>query len=40
MINTDDVKPGQVLLVEDNEDDVELTLEALENSAMTFLWYI
>jgi len=32
MINTDDVKPAQVLLVEDNEDDVELTLEALENS--------
>lgn len=28
----DQVKPAQVLLVEDNEDDVELTLAALEDS--------
>lgn len=27
-----DIKPAQVLLVEDNEDDVELTLAALEDS--------
>ncbi|MFO7750903.1 MAG: response regulator [Desulfobacteraceae bacterium] len=34
MIDSDDVKPAQVLLVEDNEDDVELTLEALKNSRL------
>jgi len=34
MTNTDNVKPAQVLLVEDNEDDVELTLEALKNSRL------
>ncbi|RPJ78402.1 MAG: response regulator [Deltaproteobacteria bacterium] len=32
MTTTDNVKPAQVLLVEDNEDDVELTLEALKDS--------
>lgn len=32
MSNISDVKPAQVLLVEDNEDDVELTLEALTSS--------
>ena len=29
-----DYNPAQVLLVEDNEDDVELTLEALKDSAV------
>ena len=28
----DELKPAQVLLIEDNEDDVELTLEALNDS--------
>jgi len=32
MTNMDRLKPANVLLVEDNEDDVELTLEALEDS--------
>ena len=32
MMNIDQLKPANVLLVEDNEDDVELTLEALEDS--------
>jgi CheY-like chemotaxis protein len=32
MTTTDNAKPAQVLLVEDNEDDVELTLEALKDS--------
>jgi CheY-like chemotaxis protein len=32
MADTERVKPAQVLLVEDNEDDVELTLEALKDS--------
>lgn len=32
MENTGELKPAQVLLVEDNEDDVELTLEALKDS--------
>ena len=32
MTNVHDVKPAQVLLVEDNADDVELTLEALKDS--------
>jgi CheY-like chemotaxis protein len=32
MTNTDGLKPANVLLVEDNEDDVELTLAALEDS--------
>jgi two-component system response regulator len=32
MTDIDNVKPAQVLLVEDNEDDVELTLEALKDS--------
>jgi len=32
MTDMDDVKPAQVLLVEDNVDDVELTLEALKDS--------
>ena len=34
MINLDGLKPANVLLVEDNPDDVELTLEALENSKL------
>lgn len=32
MTNFKNLEPAQVLLVEDNEDDVELTLEALEDS--------
>jgi len=32
MTDSSDIKPAQVLLVEDNEDDVELTLEALKDS--------
>lgn len=32
MENGNPLSPAQVLLVEDNEDDVELTLEALEDS--------
>ncbi len=32
MTDIENVKPAQVLLVEDNEDDVELTLEALKDS--------
>ncbi len=32
MTDMDNVKPAQVLLVEDNVDDVELTLEALKDS--------
>lgn len=32
MTSIDRLKPANVLLVEDNEDDVELTLEALEDS--------
>jgi len=32
MTDLHDVKPAQVLLVEDNADDVELTLEALKDS--------
>ncbi len=32
MTSIDQLKPANVLLVEDNEDDVELTLEALEDS--------
>jgi two-component system, chemotaxis family, response regulator Rcp1 len=32
MANTAKLKPANVLLVEDNEDDIELTLEALEDS--------
>lgn len=32
MTGLDELKPAQVLLVEDNEDDVELTLEALQDS--------
>ena len=32
MNNNENLKPAQVLLVEDNEDDVELTLEALKDS--------
>ncbi len=32
MTDNQDIKPAQVLLVEDNEDDVELTLEALTDS--------
>ncbi len=32
MTNICEAKPANVLLVEDNEDDVELTLEALEDS--------
>lgn len=32
MKDTEPVRPAQVLLVEDNEDDVELTLEALKDS--------
>jgi chemotaxis family two-component system response regulator Rcp1 len=32
MTNLKPLKPANVLLVEDNEDDVELTLEALEDS--------
>jgi two-component system, chemotaxis family, response regulator Rcp1 len=31
-MNSSDLKPANVLLVEDNEDDVELTLEALKDS--------
>ena len=34
MINIDALKPANVLLVEDNEDDVELTLEALKDSKL------
>jgi CheY-like chemotaxis protein len=30
--NISELKPANVLLVEDNEDDIELTLEALEDS--------
>ena len=32
MKSIDEMKPAQVLLIEDNEDDVELTLEALKDS--------
>lgn len=32
MKDSEPVRPAQVLLVEDNEDDVELTLEALKDS--------
>ncbi|MFZ0726340.1 MAG: response regulator [Desulfobacterales bacterium] len=32
MANISELKPANVLLVEDNEDDIELTLEALEDS--------
>jgi len=32
MANLAELKPANVLLVEDNEDDIELTLEALEDS--------
>lgn len=32
MSNNENLEPAQVLLVEDNEDDVELTLEALKDS--------
>jgi len=32
MVNISEIKPANVLLVEDNEDDIELTLEALEDS--------
>ncbi len=32
MIETTTIRPAQVLLVEDNQDDVELTLEALKDS--------
>jgi len=32
MTEFNDIKPAQVLLIEDNEDDVELTLEALNDS--------
>ena len=32
MTDIESLKPAQVLLVEDNEDDVELTLEALKES--------
>ena len=32
MTGFNDIKPAQVLLIEDNEDDVELTLEALKDS--------
>lgn len=32
MSDIQDIKPAQVLLVEDNQDDVELTLEALKDS--------
>jgi chemotaxis family two-component system response regulator Rcp1 len=32
MTDIENIKPAQVLLVEDNEDDVELTLEALKDS--------
>jgi CheY-like chemotaxis protein len=32
MANMAELKPANVLLVEDNEDDIELTLEALEDS--------
>ncbi len=32
MEKTDEIQPADVLLVEDNEDDVELTLAALEDS--------
>jgi len=34
MMNIDGLKPANVLLVEDNEDDIELTLEALDNSKL------
>jgi chemotaxis family two-component system response regulator Rcp1 len=34
MMNIDALKPANVLLVEDNEDDVELTLEALKESRL------
>ncbi len=34
MKNLEVLKPASVLLVEDNEDDVELTLEALEDSRL------
>ena len=34
MMEICDYNPAQVLLVEDNEDDVELTLEALKDSAV------
>ena len=33
-MNIDGLKPANVLLVEDNEDDIELTLEALDNSKL------
>jgi CheY-like chemotaxis protein len=33
-MNLEGLKPANVLLVEDNEDDVELTLEALNNSKL------
>jgi two-component system, chemotaxis family, response regulator Rcp1 len=32
MMNLTEIKPANVLLVEDNKDDVELTLEALKDS--------
>lgn len=32
MLNNNAVKPANVLLVEDNQDDIELTLEALKDS--------
>lgn len=32
MIKIDEARPANVLLVEDNEDDIELTLEALKDS--------
>jgi CheY-like chemotaxis protein len=34
MMNIDGLKPANVLMVEDNKDDVELTLEALDNSKL------
>ena len=34
MINAGNIKRAQVLLVEDNEDDVDLTLEALKDSKL------
>ena len=34
MANIAELKPANVLLVEDNEDDIELTMEALEDSRL------
>lgn len=40
MTNIDPFRPANVLLVEDNEDDIELTLEALEDSKVRMQVYV